>query len=167
MRGLIFGLLASFGLLISCAHAQSALTGQVTSAEEGAMEGVLVSAKRAGSTITVTVATDAQGRYSFPAGKLAGGEHALRIRAAGYDLDAPATITVGTDTTADLKLRKTEDLAAQLTNAEWMESVPGTAGERAALLNCLGCHTLERVVKSPYNTDDFADHVLPRMQGYV
>ena len=70
MRGLIFGLLASFGLLISGAHAQSALTGQVTSAEEGPMEGVLVSAKRAGSTITVTVATDAAGRYSFPAWKL-------------------------------------------------------------------------------------------------
>ena len=54
-------------------HAQSsaALGGRVTSAEEGPMEGVLVGAKRAGSTITVTVATDAGGRYSFPAGKLA------------------------------------------------------------------------------------------------
>src|SRR5437879_5155202 len=32
-----------------------ALTGQATSAEEGAMQGVLVSAKKANSTITVTV----------------------------------------------------------------------------------------------------------------
>ena len=43
-----------------------ALTGQVTSAEEGPMEGVLVSAKRAGSTITITVVSDEQGRYSSP-----------------------------------------------------------------------------------------------------
>jgi hypothetical protein len=34
------------------------------------MEGVLVSAKRAGSTITVTVVSDAKGRYAFPANRL-------------------------------------------------------------------------------------------------
>ena len=166
MRGLIFGLLASFGLLISGAHAQSALTGQVTSAEEGPMEGVLVSAKRAGSTITVTVATDAAGRYSFPAWKLEPGEYALRIRAVGYDLDGPAKVTVGAQTSADLKLRKTEDLASQLSNGEWIASVPGTDQQKNGLLNCIGCHTLERVMKSAYTPDDFM-RVLPRMQGYV
>src|SRR5262249_52877967 len=57
-----------------------ALTGQV-SAEEGAMEGVLVSAKKAGSTITITVLSDSQGRYSFPAGRLEPGQYALSIRA--------------------------------------------------------------------------------------
>src|SRR5256885_907337 len=74
------------------ARAQTALSGQITSAEEGAMEGVLVSAKRAGSTITVTVASDTQGRYSFPAAKLEPGQYALRIRAAGYDLEGSALI---------------------------------------------------------------------------
>jgi len=165
MRGLILGLLFPTCLIAPDAMAQT-LSGQVTSPEEGAMEGVLVSAKRAGSTITVTVATDAQGRYSFPAGKLEAGEYALRIRAVGYDLDAPTKITVGASTTADLKLRKTEDLASQLTNAEWIASVPGTEAQKQGLLNCVGCHTLERVVKSAYTTDDFM-HVLPRMQGYV
>src|SRR5205085_6150532 len=128
------------------AIAQSALTGQVTSAEEGPMEGVLVSAERAGSTITVTVATDAAGRYSFPADKLEGGEYALRIRAVGYDLDSPAKVNVGAQTTADLKLRKTEDLASQLSNGEWIASVPGTEQQKNGLLNCVGCHTLERVM---------------------
>jgi hypothetical protein len=42
----------------------SALAGKVTSQEEGAMEGVLVSAKRAGSTMTITVVSDSQGQYS-------------------------------------------------------------------------------------------------------
>ena len=46
------------------------LTGLVSSQREGPMEGVLVSAKRAGSTITVTVVSDAQGRYSFPKNRL-------------------------------------------------------------------------------------------------
>ena len=47
-----------------------ALAGQVSSAEEAVMEGVLVSAKRVGSNLTLTVVTDAQGRYQFPAAKL-------------------------------------------------------------------------------------------------
>jgi hypothetical protein len=42
--------------------APPALTGQVTSDAEGAMEGVIVSAKKAGSTVTVSVVSDAQGR---------------------------------------------------------------------------------------------------------
>ena len=44
----------------------AALTGHVTSQEESAMEGVLVSAKRAGSKITLTVVSDEHGQYSFP-----------------------------------------------------------------------------------------------------
>ncbi len=52
----------------------SALAGRVTSQEEGAMEGVLVSAKRAGATMTVTVVSDAQGRYSFPQNRLEPGQ---------------------------------------------------------------------------------------------
>ena len=44
-----------------------ALTGTVTSSEEGKMEGVLVSAKREGSNKIITVVSNAQGIYSFPA----------------------------------------------------------------------------------------------------
>ncbi len=54
----------SFPIDIAAAQNAVALTGVVTSAEEGAMEGVLVGAKK--GTITITVVSDAQGRYSFP-----------------------------------------------------------------------------------------------------
>ena len=56
-------------------HAQTgvALSGQVSSQEEGAMEGVLVSAQQSGSPITVTVVTDQSGSYRFPAARLAPG----------------------------------------------------------------------------------------------
>ena len=46
MRVVILGLIAAVSLLVPEAIAQTALTGQVTSTEEGPMEGVLVSAKR-------------------------------------------------------------------------------------------------------------------------
>jgi virginiamycin B lyase len=144
------------------------LAGLVSSAEEGPMEGVLVSAKRDGATVTVTVVTGKDGRYGFPAGRLEPGHYSLRIRAVGYDADGQVTGTVAAQKTAtvDIKLRKTEDLASQLSNGEWIASVPGSDQEKTTLLNCLGCHTLERVVKSRYSADDFMQ-LLPRMQGYV
>ena len=49
------------------------LTGTVTSTKEGAMEGVLVTAKKDGSTMSVTVVSDDKGRYSFPEGRLTPG----------------------------------------------------------------------------------------------
>src|SRR5467141_2453140 len=110
------------------ASAQAALAGNVTSAEEGTMEGVLVSAKKAGSTVTITVVSDREGRYGFPAAKLEPGRYAIRIRAVGYDLEGPgaAEVAAGRTATLDLKLKKAADLAAQLSNGEWMASVLGT-----------------------------------------
>ena len=55
----------------------------------------------------------------------------------------------------------------KLSNAEWLESAPGTAAEKNVLLGCTGCHTLERVMRSQHSSDDFIKVVLPRMQGYV
>ena len=161
--------LAGAGLLPARAQTPPALTGQVTSGEEGPMEGVLVSAKKAGSTVTITVVSDAQGNYSFPAAKLEPGQYSLRIRAVGYDLDRPASVDVAAQQPAryDLKLRKTEDLAAQLSNAEWLASFPGTDQQKNAMLGCVGCHTLERVARSTHKPDDFIHVTLPRMQGYV
>jgi virginiamycin B lyase len=157
-------------LLPTSPHAQdvgTALSGRVTSAEDGAMEGVLVSAKK--GTITITVVSDREGRYSFPAAKLSPGEYALRVRAVGYDLDNNSKVDVAAQktTTLDLKLRKTEDLAAQLSNGEWMASIPGADQQKGQLLGCVGCHTLERAMRSPHDADTFMKIVLPRMQGYV
>lgn len=145
-----------------------ALTGRVSSAEEGAMEGVVVSAKRAGAAVTVSVVSDAEGRYRFPAGRLEPGQYTLRIRATGYDLNAPAAAEVAAHkaATLDLRLRKTKSLVRQLSNAEWIASVPGTEEQKASLLNCVGCHTLERPLTARYDADGFIE-VLRRMAGYA
>jgi virginiamycin B lyase len=92
----------------------SALSGQVSSEKEGAMEGVVVGAKKDGSTITIDVVSDDHGRYSFPSSKLGPGEYSLKIRAAGYEIDGPKTVevTAGTTATADIKLRPAKNLAA-------------------------------------------------------
>jgi len=149
-------------------QAGPALTGTVTAGPE-ALEGVLVSARKSGSTITVTVVSDKDGHYSFPAARLEPGAYSLRVRAVGYDLEGPAQVSVAADKTAnaDLTLRATKDLASQLTNAEWLASMPGTDAQKGQLLNCVGCHTLARPLNSKYTADEFVTMILPRMQGYV
>src|SRR4051812_36632271 len=125
------------------AQAPAALSGQVSSAEEGNMEGVLVSAKKAGSSITVTVVSDAQGRFSFPANRLEPGQYTLTTRAIGYDLDGPQSVEVAAGKTADakVKLTKTKNLAHQMSNGEWIRSIPGNEQQKMSLLNCVSCHS--------------------------
>ena len=165
----ITALIFPSSLNVAFAQAQTAaLTGTVTSAEEGAMEGVLVSAKKDGSTITITVATDDKGRYSFPAGKVGPGHYTLKTRAVGYDLDGPkvADVAAGKATTADLKLKATRNLAAQLSNAEWLASMPGPDSNKKQLYGCTNCHTLQRIVSSSHDKDEFLTTMV-RMSGYA
>jgi len=162
------GLSVSWLLLSAPAFAQSAaLTGRVTSDKEGTMEGVVVSAKRAGSTVTVSVPTDDQGRFSFPAARLEPGQYGLSIRAIGYDLEGPrsADVTAGKTESIEIKLAPTKNLPKQMSNAEWFASFPGTDQDKKALLNCVSCHNLDRIVRSQYDGDQFVD-IFNRMVGY-
>ena len=147
--GLAFAL-AGAGLLPAGAQTPAALTGQVTSAEEGAMEGVLVSAKKAGSTVT-DHRRQRQGRpLQLPAGP---GSSPASIRSAS----APS-VTIST--THEHRGRSAEDHQRR-SQAPQDRGSRGAAVERrmdqqhsghrpaeGALLNCVGCHTLERVVRS-------------------
>ena len=149
------------------AQGQAVLTGVVSSESEGNMEGVVVTANRPDSIVQVSVTTDAQGRYSFPENRLDPGEYTISIRAVGYDINSPTKAKVESEktTTADIKLKKTKKLASQLTNAEWMMSIPGTEEQKAMLLNCQGCHTLERIMRSTHDSDEWT-HVITRMMSY-
>jgi len=149
------------------AQAAGKLMGQVTSAEEGVMEGVVVSAKKEGSTIAISVVSDDKGSFSFPAAKLEPGKYTLRIRAIGYELDGPRTVEVGEDgAPVSIKLKKARNLAAQLTSGEWMASFPGTPQQKAFMDRCTSCHTYERIAKSTYDSDGWIT-VLQRMASYA
>ena len=129
------------------------------------MEGVLVSAREEGSTFTITVASDQQGRYSFPRNKLEPGQYALTIRAVGYEIDpAKAEVTAQKSATADLKLRKVQDISSQLSNQEWLNSMPPD-GRKNLILDCVRCHTLQRIVRSKHTADEFTK-VMVRMANY-
>ena len=149
-------------------QAPAALSGTVSSAKEGLMEGVVVSVKKAGSTVTTSVATDEKGRFSFPAGRLTPGQYAVSIRAVGYDLEGPRSADVaaaGPSESVGITLAPTKNLAKQMSNAEWFASFPGTDNDKKALLNCVSCHDLDRIVRSQYDGDQFID-IFNRMVGY-
>ena len=92
------------------------------------MEGVLVSAKKAGGIITVTVVSDRAGRYAFTGSQLTPGQYELSIRATGYELPSPKlTVAIGKGKTqTNIRLQTAKDLTSQLTDAEWLMSMPGT-----------------------------------------
>src|SRR5580692_1617417 len=166
---LSFGTITSMGLLalpmaashpaMAQNHGPAALAGTVSSPQEGNMEGVVVSAKRPGSTIMVSVSTNAQGQYSFPQDRLAPGTYDITIRAAGYTLKPTvATVQSGGSTPLDLKLVKAapDVLALQMSNSEWMQSAPGTPGQKMAVLRCYDCHGLQRPLFSKDNASEMA-----------
>jgi virginiamycin B lyase len=157
---------------MSMASQAQTISGEAIS-ETGPMEGILVTAKKEGSTIAYTVVSDASGRFSFPVGKLESGEYTLRVRAVGFDLEGAnreGVLKTSIDATqidkVVLKLKKTRNLAVQLTNAEWIMSVPGTEDQKSQLLNCVGCHTLERIVRSTHDANEFTE-VVHRMWSYA
>jgi len=175
MKQWLLSTAASLAVAAACgtgAVQAQTLAGQVT-AQSAPMEGVLVTAKKAGSTIAYTVVTDAQGHYSFPKSKIESGDYMLRIRAVGFDLDGAdrdgalrTAVDAAKTNTADLKLTKTRNLASELTNAEWLMSMPGTEDQKAQLLGCNGCHTYERIVRSVHDADEFTQ-VVYRMVNYA
>ena len=175
-RSLFRAAIAVFALLLAqaigspsaVAQEAQALTGQVTSAEEGPMEGVIVSAKKDGSNITVSVISDEQGRYASRRHGWSRAPTSFRSAPSGTNSTAPdsAEVASGRATASDLKLRKTRNLSKQLTNTEWMMSAPGSDDDKLQLINCVSCHTLERVVKSTYNVDELVK-LITRMNSYA
>ena len=68
----------------------------------------------------------------------------------------------GSTARADLKLVKTKNLPAQLTNGEWLHSAPGTAQQKRPLLSCVGCHQLGQL-----STEEVSVEVIHRGVGAV
>src|SRR5712675_590652 len=159
------GLLA--GLTTIGANAQT-LSGKVSSAEEGLMEGVLVSAKKEGSTVTTTVVSNAKGEFGFPADRIEPGRYNVTIRAAGYSLAGPKQIDVvaGAPASAEIKLTKAKSIQVQLSNGEWIMSAPGHDRTKSFLPDCVGCHTLQRVFSAIHTPEEWKN-VFARMGRYA
>ena len=149
--------LALAGLVMAEDLSSVALTGKVTSPEEGAMEGVIIGAKKANSSITIWVVSNAEGRYTFPRARLEAGKYAISVRAVGYELPSTSVDVTAQPAQLDLQLNKITrpaKLAMQLSNAEWLMSLPGPPEQSRMLGGCVTCHTLQRIMFSRYNAEE-------------
>ncbi|MBM3779039.1 MAG: hypothetical protein FJW23_12540 [Acidimicrobiia bacterium] len=153
------------------AQGAEALTGVVSSEAEGSMEGVLVTARREGANHTVTVVSDAQGKYSFPRTHLEPGAYTLTTRASGYELASGGKTSVTSSSAASLNLTltKASDPLAGASSLEIVNSMPGTLDQKDRLvytaLSCAYCHTFKRTVRSKHSPEQWPN-VIRRMQSY-
>ena len=159
---------AAFALLLghsALAQTPGALTGKVSSAEEGLMEGVVISAKK--GIVTVSVVSNAKGEFSFPAAKLDAGTYALSIKATGYDLAGPSIgdARAGAPVNLDLKLAKTRNIAAQLTKSR-MDPQRSRAPTAKASLCAASIATRSSASSIPSTTRPPCKDVIRRMATY-
>src|SRR5258705_1696791 len=129
---LVIAALALFSpakIIAAASAPAAALTGRISSTEEARMEGVLVSAKRDGSTVTTTVVSGADGRYSFPGARLEPGRYAIAVRAAGYELDGAKTAggAAGKNARGGAESQKTRPPRPPPSQPRWAPGTPGAA----------------------------------------
>ena len=146
-----------------------ALRGTVTAQAEGPLEGVLVGAKKVGSTIATWVVSNARGQYTFPRGRMEPGRYAISVRAVGYELPTQSVDVTAQGAHLDLSLQKVSRataLAMQMSNGELLTSVPGRPADKAALGGCVTCHTLQRILFSRFDADEMT-RVVDRMRRHT
>jgi virginiamycin B lyase len=169
MKRIILALAIVAGVALGANEVPAALSGRITSQAEGVMEGVIMGAKRAESTMNVWVVSDAQGQYAFPRERLQPGKYGISVRAAGYELPRTSIEITAQPARLDLQLNPVTrplKLARQLSNGEWLMSVPGTEQQKRTLGNCVTCHTLERVLFSRFGPDEMTE-VVERMSRHT
>ncbi len=139
-------LLASAALaalaLASPAHADALLSGAVTAGGK-AMGGVTVSARAEGSTITISVFTDAAGHYYFP--PLAAGKYKVWAQALSFET-GKGEVDLAAAGRQDFALKPMKDYVRQLPGNVILAALPHEtdADERMQRLvrnDCTGCHT--------------------------
>jgi streptogramin lyase len=87
----------------------------------------------------------------------------------GYELPKTSVDVTQDSAQLDLQLNKVTSnskLAMQLSNAEWLMSMPGTGEQKVALGGCVTCHTLQRILFSHFNADEMTQ-VVQRMSMHT
>jgi virginiamycin B lyase len=142
-------LLASAALVITSFSAQAAdqlLAGAITAASGQKLEGVTVSAKRDGTTITTSVYTDQDGNYYFP--PLADGKYQVWAQALGFET-AKGSVDLTAIRKHNIALKPIADREAmirQLPSELLVAALPEDTEDDARIKkiftnNCTACHS--------------------------
>jgi streptogramin lyase len=144
------------------------LSGSTRGAAGQALEGVTVSARAAGSTITTTVISNERGEFVFP--PLPGGAYQVWAQAVGFGTArAAVTLEGARPATQAFTLQTIDDFTPQLTSSEWMAALPAATREDRRMrelfrVNCSECHSLSLALLSPFDEQGWLA-IIERMDG--
>ena len=145
LRSILMAGAASLIVVTGAQAADRPLSGTITSASGQKLEGVTVSAKQEGSTITTSVYTDGTGTYYFPL--LPSGRYQVWAQALGFER-ARSSVDLSAGRRQDLVLqpitdpeRRIRQLPSELLVAALPEGTEDDARmKRVFMNNCTGCH---------------------------
>ena len=145
------------------------LQGKVKSVDGKPMEGVAVSARVPGKTITTSVYTNSDGEYYFP--PLAEGQYLVWAQAIGFQMaHADQTIASGKKIQQNFTMKPMSDFHMQLSATEWTNSLPGDSPEDRRLRdmfhnNCTMCHLAGFVLSKRFDSSGWGT-ILNTMLNY-
>lgn len=146
------------------------LAGTIKSAAGQALEGVVISAKEEGKTITTSVFTDEEGRYYFT--PLAKGHYQVWAQAVGSET-AHSAVDLNKETQKDFTLKTIKDFTKQLSGPEWMMALPEDTFEHRRMKaifrnNCAGCHQPNFVLQNRFDANGWRNiiNVMERIGIY-
>jgi virginiamycin B lyase len=146
VRSILLASAASFIMATGASAADHVLAGAITSAAGQKLEGVTVSAKREGTTITTSVYTDATGNYYFP--PLADGKYQVWAQALSFET-AKGTVELAANSKHNITLTPMADREAvirQLPSELLVAALPEDTEDDARIKkiftnNCTACHS--------------------------
>ena len=139
------------------------------------LEGVMVQLISKKSNIRTTVYSGGDGAYEFP--KLDAGDYTLRIARPleFFPFVREAVAIDGSPTLDDIVLTRVvntellppvRDIAAQMSGAEWLASLSGTAEEKSLLTNyCNWCHSYQQIFRNHYDERSWSKIVFRMTAG--
>ena len=177
VAAVLVGVLAGFwsgGSSRGVAAAETALlSGKVVSSTGERLAGVPVRARRANSTIAVTVYTDSEGDYAFPEWSDLGRvqkdppstSYSISIELPDFE---PArqeiTLAAGSTAKGDFTLRPRQPSIADATASEIVAALPGTDEQKHLLIQCDNCHSLQFALRTSRTKDQWTE-IIRRMAG--
>ena len=137
---------AAFVVTLPAFAADQVLSGTITAPSGQKLDGVTVSAKLEGSTITTSVYTDANGVYVFPG--MAPGKYRVWAQALGFET-AKGNVDLVASRRHDIKLQEIKDAERrfrQLPGEMMVAALPDATPEDAHMKkifmnNCTACHS--------------------------
>jgi streptogramin lyase len=163
-------LFAAASLLAATAAyaANHLLSGTIVSPSGQKLEGVTVSAKREGSTITTSAYTDASGGYYFP--PQAEGKYRVWAQALGFERST-TTVDLSAARAANFSLREIADAERrfrQLPGEMMVAALPEASADDARMKkilmnNCTGCHSTSYTLQFRFDEAGW-NHIIDLMK---